>query len=250
MLRLVTGSEEPELNRLIQVRDPFACRIACLFESYGTGYDFCSFYIQYSDSGKPVSALSVYYSDINVYLTEKSDTGELSDFLTAKGFSSLLCSRPILKNRPSGTGIIMELKHIPSGVNAEGIHIPEPENLTRVWKLLKECEAEDFSVPSYEDYILDMSHKLRHGTALCITAEHNGELIGTASALFLSEYCGLIGAVAVRQDYRRRGVGAGCVSRIIKRLEGRNIYLMRSPDKHKNFYTRLGFDDIQLFYRY
>ncbi len=243
MLRLVQKSAEPVLRRFVETDDPFACRIACLLESYGTDYDFCSFYIQYNHRERPVSALSVYYSDITVFLTVESDTEELSDFLCAKGFSSLLSGRTILKDRPAGTGIIMKLKHSPPAGTRGDIRISEPERLRDVWELLRECEADDFAVPSYEDYILDMSHKLRHGTALCITAEQDGKLTGTASALFLSKSCALIGAVAVRPESRGRGIGSLCVTELIKRLGGRSVYLMRAPEKHKDFYVRLGFED-------
>ena len=234
MIVLVDEKNAGELSVLVNAADINACRISCLLESYGTRYDFAKFWLQYDDSGKPVSAAAKYYSDITVFTTENSDADELREFIGITG------SNKFAVNNDS---VIMrlvcreEISTVLKG-GAEFVYTPD---LNNVYRLLELCRESGFDVPQYEDFILDMSHKLRHGTSKCIAVEYKGEYAACAMTVAQSEICAVIGAVAVKKEYRRLGFGSVCVSELCRMLGNREIFIVRLKDRNKEFYEQLGF---------
>lgn len=233
MIVLADENNIGELLQLVSKADINACRIACLLESYGTGYDFAKFWIQYDDSGKPVSAAARYYSDITLFTSEDSDIDELKEFIGITGGSRF-------KNDDSVVMRLASRENIRTAVKDGAEMIPSPD-LNRVYRLLESCRESGFDVPRYEDFILDMSHKIRHGTALCAAVEYQGEYVSCAMTVAQSESCAVIGAVAVKKGSRRLGFGSACVSHLCEMLGSREIFIVRLKDRNREFYERLGF---------
>ncbi|MBQ1660046.1 MAG: GNAT family N-acetyltransferase, partial [Clostridia bacterium] len=121
---------------------------------------------------------------------------------------------------------------------AEFVYTPD---LNNVYRLLELCRESGFDVPQYEDFILDMSHKLRHGTSKCIAVEYKGEYAACAMTVAQSASSAVIGAVAVKREYRRLGFGSLCVSELCRMLGNREIFIVRLKDRNKEFYEQLGF---------
>ena len=86
-----------------------------------------------------------------------------------------------------------------------------------------------------------MSHKLRHGTSKCIAVEYKGEYAACAMTVAQSASSAVIGAVAVKREYRRLGFGSLCVSELCRMLGNREIFIVRLKDRNKEFYEQLGF---------
>ena len=234
MIMLVDERNSDELSEFANAADINACRISCLLESYGTGYDFAKFWLQYNDSRKPVSAAAKYYSDIIVFTTENSDTDEMKEFIGMNVSSD--CSM-------SDSSVVMRLvcREKTKTVIRDGTKLVYAPDLNRVYRLLRSCRENGFDVPEYENFIIDMSHKIRHGTAKCVAVEYNGEYAACAMTVAQSESCAVIGAVAVKKEYRRLGFGSACVSSLCGMLGSREIFIVRLKDRNKEFYEQLGF---------
>lgn len=238
-------------NFLNGQKNIYACRISCLLKSYGLNYDFASFHIQTDDSGNVTAAFGKYYSDMTLCLTENSDTGELSEFISFSGFSSLLCGKtlPIVNTYESGT--VMELKvSATEQILPQGTVFDFSPPLKDLWTLLKSCEGEDFAVPEYEDFLIDTSHKLRHDTAHCIAAKSGKQFISAAMTVAESDYCAVIGAVATDKNFRKCGSGSACVAELCGRLRNKTVFIMRDENKNEKFYASLGFENTGKFYIY
>lgn len=229
-----------DLRKLICENNIYACKIACLFESYGLKYDFAEFWVQY-ENNMPVTAISKFYGDMTVFATDKTDYDELKEFLLITGFSSVLSEREIFPE--SYSGIVMEK----FSANQD-ITVDVASDLNEVYRLLKSCESDTFEVPCYEDFILDMSHKIRHGTALCVGVHENGKLVSTAMTVAQSKNCGIIGAVATDKNYRHSGYGGICVNALCSLLNDRKIFIMRNEFENEHFYISLGFKNKGKFY--
>ncbi len=251
MIRYVDDIMQTVLSTLVSQDNIYACRIACLLKSYGIGYPFLSFYIQTDENGNAVSAVSEYYSDMTVMLTQDSDIAELVQFLEMRGFSSVLSEKKLFPELPCEEGVVMRLENRERLLNARChdkliLNIqPDPG---KIWRLLKSCEDESFHVPEYEDFLPDMSHKIRHGTALCASAEYQSRTVGTAMTVAQSESCAVIGAVCASKELQRTGIGSFCMRELCCRLGGRTIYIMRSRDENEGFYSSLGFENRESFY--
>ena len=252
MISRVDNNNLPMLEGFLSgQKNIYSCRIECLLRSYGLKYDFCAFHIQTDINGNVTSAAAKYYSDMTVCLTENSDTDELSEFIMFSGFSSLLCSKALPFGVPSESGIIMELKRdVPEKILSEGMKHTFSPDLKAVWELLKSCEDKDFAVPQYEDFLLDMSHKLRHGTAHCAAVCKGEKIVSAAMTVSESESCALIGAVATDKSFRRMGIGSSCVSELCRGLKDKKIFIMRDQNKNESFYSGLGFENKEKYYLY
>lgn len=249
MIRYLTPDLLPSLKEFTASVSLCACKIACLLDSYGLNYDFACFWLQYNDRQQVTSAISRYGSDLTLQLSAQSDIEELREFLALTGYASVLSEVPVLTDASADTGVIMELTQpsspctLPEGL--QWVTDPDPNQL---YQLLKSCEAEDFSVPAYEDFLPDFSHKLRHGTAQChaVRRESDQSLIACAMTVALSRHCAVIGGVATERSCRHLGLGSACVRTLCHGLD-RPVLLMRDRYRHEHFYTRLGFRNTGYF---
>ena len=243
MIRFVDEKLRPALEELTLRRDVCACRINCLLQSYGTGYDFVRFWLQLPPSGTPAAAVVKYDSAVTVFLTDRSDLGELREFVRMLGWGSLSANAPLLPGQEA-VGVVMELsERISPPALPEGLVLNESPRLLDVYALLESCRDE-LQVPAYESFLLDLSHKLRHGTALCCTLERGGRTVACAMTVSRSSVCAVIGAVAVGKEYRRRGYGSLCVRALCSRLSDSTVLLQREPRKNREFYEALGFRGV------
>lgn len=234
---------------LAEQKDIYSCRTACLIKSYGLNYDFLSFHIQCDKTGAVTAAVGKYYSDMTVSLTKKSDFDELSEFISFSGASSILCAKPLPMRSSTETGMIMELKHAVSGKPLpQSMNFCTSPDLRAVWELLKSCEGSGFAVPEYEDFLLDMSHKLRHDTAHCIAVMWGEKTVSAAMTVAESDNCAVIGAVASDKGLRRSGLGSACMTALCSELKDKKIFIMRELNANESFYKGLGFENTEKFY--
>ena len=240
MIFYIDSGKIEDLLKLVCAENIYACKIACLLESYGLKYDFAEFWVQY-ENDMPVTAVSRFYGDMTVYATAQTDFDELKEFLEMTGFTSVLCEKEIFKD--SYSGIIMEKISANTDVTAE----INPD-LNEVYRLLESCKSDKFEVPGCEDFILDMSHKIRHNTALCVGIREGEKLIATAMTVAQSKTCAIIGAVATDKNYRHSGYGSQCVNALCHLLNGRKIFIMRDESENEDFYKSMGFENKGKFY--
>ena len=244
MIHCVTPEWLPLLQQLLARNDWYACRIGCLLDSYGLGYPFAAFFVQVTEDGHPVGAAARYYHDMTLLLTDDSDTNEWQSMITMWGCRSLLCDRVLQPERPSDTLTVMTLTQLlPPPDVPQGLVMTDTPDLKALWALLKRCEAADFAVPSYEDFLLDLSHKLRHGTAVCRVLQQAQQPVAAAMTVAQTAHAAILGGVAVDPSFRRQGLGTWCVRSLCQTLSGRTVYLMRDPQRHALFYRRCGFAD-------
>lgn len=250
MIKYVDMSLADDLKSVCGDNNIYSCRIMCLFNSCGLNFDGIQFWVQYHNE-IPVSAISKYNTDITVMLTDSSDITELAEFLKVIGFDSVLSDRVIFGDKPYSTGVIMALAKDTGNFVENRIFddckVTDNPNLNDVYELLSSCRDDDFSVPTYEDFILDTSHKLRHGTAECSAVFCHNQCISYAMTVAQSDTCAIVGAVATDKKYRRRGIGSLCVRALCKKLQNKEILIMRNKNKNEKFYHSLGFENIGEF---
>ncbi len=244
MIKYIDDTSKEDLIRLCAEQTIFSCRIMCWYNSYGLHYDFLRFWVQYVD-GSAAAAIAKYYDSVTVFLTDKSDMTELRNFLEMTGFSNVVSEKMIFKENTS-VGTVMTLSDLQYRTTpCESVAV-NPD-LNGIYRLLSRNKGKGFAVPSYEDFILDVSHKIRHGTMRCTAIKVEDEYISAAMTVAESENCAVIGGVVTDQLYRRRGYGSVCVRHLIGQLCGKQILVMREKDSNEAFYQSLGFVDTGVF---
>lgn len=96
---------------------------------------------------------------------------------------------------------------------------------------------------------LDWRLLLENSANVCLIAENNGRVIGTATAINYSNLEAWIGMVLVDKEYRRQGLGRLLMTSIMDNLKGfRSVKLDATP-AGQPVYQKLGFIEEYLLYR-
>lgn len=244
MIRLITRESSGSLQIFCEQAEqtPFACKIASTAAAYGTELPFAQFWLQVSDENIPVAAVSKLDDALTICTTHDSDNEELKELIAMLNVKSVLCSFSAAKaiSLPiAQQGEIMIYR------NQRRLPAPDFENdpnLEEVHKLLCACKTDSFTPPEFEPFYLDMSHRVRHGTARVIGIRRNGTLVSCAMTVAQTANRAVISAVATHPAYQRQGFGRQAVCALISQLPQKELFIFRAKNENAAFYRSLGFE--------
>lgn len=210
--------------------------------SYGVGYDFVSAWEQRDDTGRLSAFVSKYYGSAAVCATDACDRDELSAFLRAVGFSSLIGPADLLSEfRAEGeTGLVMTLpKGVPfSGMIAEEADLFWDTDIPAFYDVLSRSNP-GYLTGDYDTFYTDLSHRIRHDTAHIVRLKHDGVSMAAAAALIVTDTDVFLGAIATVPEARGRHYAATLLSALRQRYPEQTLHLFCRPDKQA-FYEHLG----------
>ncbi len=227
----------------ISPTDPFACRIISLYNSYSPDLVFVDYWLLQNDDEEYTGAIARNGSNFILFLTEKSDIDEIGAFIRISGASAVLCEGGYdldFFDRIT-EGVVMKITR-PIDIEVEE-KIIEPD-IRSAYDLIVKCADDNFTPPEFEDFYVDVNHKLRHN-AIRLYGMCDGETLAAIARTVAESGDGaVLGAVACHPDYRRSGYGSKIVSFLTNTLiaEGKAVYLHRAQNANAAFYQKLGFD--------
>lgn len=215
--------------------DLFSLKIEALINSYGDGYDFCSYF--YADG----AVLSKYYGDfvLSGRVNDKN-AEEIARFLQLSGFSSLLCEisngKQLGKYFQEDSFFIYEsniMKYSSQENAVTGCTLKKNPPLDEVFEIVSKAFELD-----YESWYVDASHRLRHGISDFYTLENASAVVCSfdiRNMAFLSQ-------VATVPSERGKGLATKMLGLLCNRLtsEGKEISLI-CLDQRLEFYKKAGF---------
>lgn len=214
--------------------DIFSGKIKALAESYGTGYDFLTFY----GGDKGIVAAKYYNSAVISGNTEDSEAlDELKSFLPVLGKGTLMSYE-----LSEGLGIPADCKK--SCIMKFTDKVPRENDLNRdnvnnglTYREIYEILKEGFDM-SFDEWYVDINHNVRHGISRIFTVGN----FTTATLMFSVDGISFISAVATRPDMRGKG-WAGRLVRYIALNEAkyRNEAYLICEEKLKGLYENAGF---------
>lgn len=228
----------------ISDNDPFACRIISLYNSYPPELAFVDYWIISDEDGKCTGAAARSGTNFVLFLTDGSDLEEISSFMRVAGASSILCSGKYnldLFGYKKTTGAVL-VRNTPFEFDGDSLNIVEPD-IKDAYDLIVRCADDNFKPPLFEDFYVDINHKLRHKTMRIYGISDNGTLVAVAMTVAESGDGAVLGAVSCDPDYRKRGYGSSIVKYISNRLiaENKAVFLHRAENANVSFYDNLGF---------
>ena len=229
----------------ISAFDPFACRIISLCNSYKPDLVFVDYWIVQDDNGNNTGAIARNGSNFILLLTDGSDIEEISSFLRVAGASAVICDGKYELDFTGGKTIVGKVLVRDSAFdNLEPLSIIEPD-IKAAYELIQKSADENFIPPNFEDFYVDVNHKLRHNTSRLLGIEENGAPAAVAMTVAESENAAVLGAVSCDPDYRRRGFGSSLIKYITNILvdENKAVYLHRAENDNVEFYKNLGFTE-------
>lgn len=223
--------------------NPFVCRILSLYNSYPPHLVFVDYWLVLSDAGACTGAIARSGTAFVLYLTGETDLDEVSAFMRVAGASEILCDGafPLTLHHAQETRGVVLVRRDP--IKGERGALLSPD-LRAFYALLTACAGEGFTPPAFEDFYVDVNHKLRHNACRLCGIEVDGALAAAAMTVAESDRAAVLGAVACDPQYRRKGLGSAVVRGLTDALigEGKSVYLHRAQNANAAFYEALGFE--------
>lgn len=225
---------------------PMTIEIEALMKTYGFNTTFALFWIQEFD-GKITAAVSKVDFHVIVAAHDGFDSQELKEFLTVIGFSSLLAERQVLDDlgfKISEKGFIMKYKPaMSSDENSSPLTFSCEPPYRKIYDLLKKPDTFGDSIPSYEDWLCDLSGRVRKSCARVLFREKEDKCISCGMFTFESGCGAVVGAVATHKDFRSKGYASDIVKELCAaaKAENKDVFLMCREDK-VSFYKKLEFE--------
>ena len=232
--------------RAIHTDSPFFVRILSLYECYGEGYDFVSFWVQ-ENEGETVAAISLFEDKFSLYLTEKSDLEELELFLRFGGGKGFLFDAKYALNIPHENYISGDVLEYKGSYNSDKeLYTPE---IKALYSLLQACSAPDFRVPDYLTFLSDVTHRRNLSKCDILALSCDGVLASAAMTVSCTENAVIIGAVATHPDFRKRGFSRRVVCSLSEKMRarGKRVFVLSASEKNTLFYQHSGFETVAGF---
>lgn len=224
----------------LSYKNPFGCRIKALYKTYDYPLAFVDYWVQLI-GGKAVSLIARMETSFILRLTDDSDLEEVSSFIRIAGANNIICDGKYeldcnMKRVSGPVFVSNDSMELDRNFQVFTPHIKD------VYNLISKCRSENFSVPNYESFALDVAHKQSKNT-LRIYGIGDSQLICCIMTLAETDTDAVLGALATDPDFRRLGHGAFLIKYINNALvkEGKSVYLHRAPDENVEFYNKLGF---------
>lgn len=235
---------------LLCKNDPFGCRIKSLFNTYNYNLPFVDFWIEFNEEN-PVTLIARLDSVFILKLTDDSDIDEISAFLRVSGASSIICNGKyelnVNLNRNDGPIFV---RKTPFQIDKK-YNVIDP-TVKDVYFVIDKCRSDDFSVPSYEDFALDVGHKLNSNSIRMYGISNGMILQSCIMTLAESDDCAVLGALATLPNFRTGGFGSYLLKYITNKLvkENKSVYLHRAKNENIEFYKRSGFEEYGIWAEY
>lgn len=238
---------------------PYGARIISYHTAYhGKKYDFLDFWLQRDDSNKAVCAFCKYYSTL-IICGSTFDIEEIEEFVYMIFPSNIICDSNLNMNcnyiKLTGETMlcseINDFEYIPDAEYCITKIGSNMQSLKNVYNLLLAENSGNEMIPDFENYVLDISHRIRHGVAKVYALKNNcGQIVSTATVLAFSDKAAVIGCVATDFHNRNKGYATSLVKYITEKeiKKNRAVYLHR--EKHIALYERIGFKTVGYWTEY
>ncbi len=243
MIRQATGDDILSIS----VESSFAVRIRSLYLCYGDqGYSFVDFWVQEMGEGS-VAWISRFEDQFCLFLSDDSDLEEIAQFLRFWGGSAVLYDSRYTLNILSKKNISGDvLAFTDSYISISELYHPD---IQAYYDVLLTCAADDFRVPPYRMFLSDVVHRQNRGHCTLVGVRCDGVLASCAMTVSDTASASIIGAVATRPDYRRRGLSRTVVRSLSSMLstQGKRVYVLSSKRANTDFYRNSGFSVVAGF---
>lgn len=225
------------------------------FLAYGTAFDFLKAWVQ-RDTGGDITAFIVkFYGNVTVFTDGTSDDEEIREFLRAIGYSSLLSNDCNVFSDPVGrTGCVMGLDAgalCKADVTTDEFSVIDGETFTvddyrDFYRVLMKNNP-GYVGTSEEDFILDFSHRTRHGISCPVELCVSEEIVSTAAAMCIAPSSVFFGAVSTNENCRGKHYAFTLIRYLCEKYNDKAIYL-RCEKSKKAFYEKAGLHFLGEFY--
>ena len=200
----------------------------CLVAAFG-GSVLCPEVWVQTENGRTTAIISRFGGRVNLTYMG-GDKAEIKDFLNVIGFSELFLEKSSalalgFDNFSSFTVLKKE--------TVRQKELPAIPSLKELYSALLEGKDKDISLPSFEAFAADVSHRLRHGKGAALLEDFG------AALCFCSDSFGIISGISVKKNLRGKGLGTKLLKDVCDCLNG-DIFALTNENTAQ-FYIKNGF---------
>lgn len=211
--------------------DPAFMHILCLKAAFSGSVLEEDSWVQFEDS--EISSVIARHGG-RLYLSCRNiATEEIKSFTQLIGYGEVFCRKSTAE--ALGLSITDEFAVLSAKGLGKGFDTSPEIGLKALYDRLSLGKDGGISLPAFEDFAPDLSHRLRHGGAKVILSENGTALV------FLCEKGGIINGISVKKELRRRGEGSKILELIKDAADG-EIFVC-CDKKIKDFYIKNGFTE-------
>lgn len=216
--------------------DIYSIRILSLAKSYGCNYSFARFYRQLNDDNNVTAILSFLDRDVTLSFKNEADKDEIIEFLDVIGFDTLLCDDSFDLSIDYEDGCVMSFDK-KDNIDCQYYEINCYSELLKLYNFINHSDN------NFDDWYVDINHRIRHKTSKAIATKIDDKIISSAILSSIYNDSAILTGVETDENYRRKGYASNLVSSICNEVNGK-VYLMREKNKNESFYKKLGFKNI------
>lgn len=188
-----------------------------------------------------------YCSNVTLFAFENASLNEISDFLNAISFGSVLSNVPLSLECNEKHGVVLKLYEKPTG-NSRAVSITN-EEIKDVFPLLNDSFefVDDFSM-----WYCDFSHKVRRNSACAAVIKNFDHIVSCALCEYITSESAVITGVCTEQGERGRGYATECIKKVSMDVYDKckgNVFTL-CENKVKDFYFNIGFRTNGEWYEY
>lgn len=228
MIKLLNNTEI-----LNSFTDICGVKLQTLAISYGLDKSFCTFWAQENENSEIIAVIGKFCSAVTVS-AKQCDEKELVEFIKCIGFSELIC--------PSALARYFE------GFSEQYINCVEkavypsdrvPENFSlddylKMYSILTESSNEAIRIGKFDDWYVDISHRIRHKGAAAVLSEYG------CGICLLSKDATIINGIAVSEKDRGKGWGKEILLNL-ENIGNSKISMAFCLDSELPFYLTCGY---------
>lgn len=229
--------KQVDITEILSEENLFTVKIKSNFDCYNK-FDFCNTFFQ-SINGENTAFINILNGNFIVFALENADFEEIEKFLYFYSAKSIFCNQTVAKHFGISrfkSGIILKITVSESTVEKIS-YISEP-NYKALYNLLKN----EFSLPDYNNFVSDLSFRLKNGFAKVIQTDK-----GAIFSAWETGKSTVISALAVDITERRKGEGAKLLNLFINSNNKNTVYVYCEKEKAQ-FYQKNGFSTDDTFY--
>lgn len=233
--------------------DPFACRIISLCKSYKPELVFVDYWLVQNEDGENTGAIARNGANFILFLTDSSDLDEISSFMRVAGAAAVICDGKYELDLNGFKTLEGEVLVRNSKYDEEETeHSFSEPDIKSAYELIYKSTDDNFTPPPFEDFYVDVNHKLRHKTSRLLGIEVGGKPAAVAMTVAESDYSAVLGALSCDPEYRRLGLGSALIKKMTDTLvdENKAVYLHRAQNANVEFYKALGFTKYGVWREY
>lgn len=237
--------------------NPFATRVKGLLKAYGDYPNLYNFWFQKDekDENNIIAYIIRYGGEFIIDLSLNvnfEQFNEIIDMCKMAGGTCIMCRKTDFCDIADfETGIVMKLDRLKINTNKlSKFTFREDVNLTEYYKVLQENNSDKFTAPDFEDFYVDLHHRLRKQSAKILGLYDNSKLVSCCTATAVHNFSAVLAGVATLPYYKGKGYGTAIVAEMCYRLINKdinNIFLQRNSNENYSFYNKIGFTDISEF---